>query len=254
MNTTESTSNEMDNISSQKENTIVDKQEIESSEFPVQETIESTEETAVMASDKTTPAVNDTEETLAAPEVVEEANVTCFYCKSTGLKESDVFCSNCRFPQGGTLQQQKVFMVAIKRKKRAIEEKGKSIAKARNVLFILAAINVIFGALILGLMQDDKVTMVASIIAAAVYGSLGAWSFKKPFAAIITGFLFYITLMAISAIADPHTIYQGLIWKVLIISAFVYGYKGVKDSEKLSKELEELNVSQDLSEVNDTVQ
>ena len=91
------------------------------------------------------------------------------------------------------------------------------------------------------------------ILGAVIYTALAIWSYKKPFAAIVTGFLFYVTLIVISAIDNPVSIIQGIIWKVLIISAFVYGYKGVKESEKLTQELEDLSAGQDLNSSDEPV-
>jgi len=41
---------------------------------------------------------------------------------------------------------------------------------------------------------------------------------------------------------------SGLVIRILIISAFVYGYKAAKDSQKMEKELEVLNTAVDLNE------
>jgi ribosomal protein L37E len=171
---------------------------------------------------------------------------TCYYCGSTGLKETDLFCPNCAFPQRGTQAQMKKFIWNVHNKKKLLEDQKKAINKARNILYILAGINLVFGT-ILGLVKSDIPTLIVCVIAAGIYFALGQWSKKQPFPAILSGLFVYIVFNVIAAIADPTTLYQGLIWKVVIISGFIYGYKGVKDSKALEAELESIKKAKDLS-------
>lgn len=172
----------------------------------------------------------------------------CYHCKTKGLKEDDFFCPICRFPQRGTQDEMRKFLQDMNRKHDLVHEKQNSINKARYVLFGLSFINLLLGTLI-GFFSEYKSTafFIASAIVAGIYLALGLWSIKKPFAAIITGFFVYIIFVAINAIGDPHTLYQGLFWKALIISAFVYGYLGAKDADKLEKELNDVLQAKDLS-------
>lgn len=163
---------------------------------------------------------------------------TCYYCKSTGLKEEDHFCYNCGFPQGGTQEEMKLFIWKIKNKEQLLVDKKKSVRKATNILYILAGLNLVIG-LILGLVVMVNVAvLIASLISAAIYLSLGLWSRKQPFPAILSGFFIYIAFNVLNAVIDPTTLYQGILWKVLIISSFIYGYKGVKDAKKIEEELQ----------------
>lgn len=175
---------------------------------------------------------------------------TCHYCKSTGLNEQDKYCPNCGFPQRGTQIEMKRFLIDVKKKKELLYSKLKAVKKARNILFILAGLNVLIGIILGVLVNFDIAILIGSLIGAGIYFGLGMWSKNKPFAAILTGFFVYIVFNVMSAIADPHTIYQGIIWKVIIISGFIYGYKGVKDAEKLEKELKSMKESKDLTESN----
>jgi hypothetical protein len=191
------------------------------------------------------------ERRLKNSEIIINDYSVCHYCKSTGLDENVQFCPNCRFPQRGTQLDMKRFMVGVQKKKKLLEEQKKAIAKARNILFILAGINLVFG-LILGVaLAFDWLILISSILGAGIYLGLGIWSLKKPFAAILSGFFVYIVILVLTALADPGSLVHGFIWKILIISGFYYGYKGVKDSEKLEKELRALNESKDLSESNE---
>ncbi len=171
----------------------------------------------------------------------------CYYCKSTGLNEEDKFCPNCRFPQNGTQREMKRFLVNVANKKQLLIDKKKSVKKARIILFILAGLNFVFG-IVFGIVLNFNIQiLIGSILGALIYFGLGMWSRKNPFPAILSGFLIYVVFNVITAIANPATIVQGIIWKVLIISGFVYGYKGVKDSEALEVELASIKEAKDLS-------
>jgi len=190
------------------------------------------------------------ERRLKQSEIVILDYSTCYYCNSTGLDERIKFCPNCRFPQRGTQIEMKLFFNAVRKKKQLLADKKKSINKARYLLYILAGLNLIVG-IVLSVTEDSGIVyLIGGLISAGIYLGLGIWSDKKPFAAILSGLFVYIVFNVINAIDDPHTIYKGLLLKLIIISGFIYGYKGVKDSESLEKELSALKESKDLSESN----
>lgn len=171
----------------------------------------------------------------------------CYSCKSTGLKESDFYCPNCGFPQQGTQVQMKRFLQGVREKKRLLDDKKRAIRKARNILFFVGAINLVIG-VILGAIQEDNITIVASIIIAGIYFGLGIWCNHKPFPAILTGLIVYISLHAMAAIVDPTTIVRGVILKIIVIVGFVKGFKAVKESEGLQNELDDLTNKKDFTE------
>jgi hypothetical protein len=175
---------------------------------------------------------------------------TCHFCKSTGLNHQDHFCPNCAFPQLGTQAEMKNFKLAFSEKQKLLDKKKKAVAKARNILYILAGLNLAFG-VILALIEFNLGVLIINCFAAGVYFSLGLWSRKQPFPAILSGFFVYIVFNVISGIADPSTIYQGVFLKVLIISGFVYGYKGVKESQKLEEEIKLSKSAINLSSTSD---
>ena len=174
----------------------------------------------------------------------------CKYCNSTGLKTLDKFCFNCRFPVGANDRETKRYFYGIKLKKDRIEKKRKTIKKARIILFVLAAINFLYGIIMGMLMNTDGIVLIGSLIVACIYFGIGMWSRAKPYPAILSGFFIFIVFSAIAVADDPHTIYRGIVLKVIIIYAFVVGFKAVKEAEILEKELNNLKISTNLSENN----
>jgi len=174
----------------------------------------------------------------------------CYYCKTKGLRESEKYCPNCAFPQGGTEAEMRAFVLNVKKKEELLESKKKAITKARVLLYVLAGLNLIIG-LILGLFVSVNIpVLIACGIGAIIYLLLGAWSENQPFPAILSGFFVYLVFNIMSAFADPNTIYKGLILKILIITWFVYGFKGAIDSRKLERDLQSIKKAEDIKTEN----
>ncbi|MFT7344721.1 MAG: hypothetical protein ACI9XP_001309 [Lentimonas sp.] len=171
----------------------------------------------------------------------------CHYCKTTGLDTQEKYCPNCRFPQGGTLNEQKGFYVQLKIKKGNLADKKKSIRKAKIILFVLGGLNIAAG-LSLGLIiRVDINVLITTFIIGSIYLSLGFWANKKPFQAILIGFFVYISTVTMSGVIDPSTLYKGLLWKGLIIAGFIYGIRAVKDAKAIEEELIESKSGIDLN-------
>jgi len=167
----------------------------------------------------------------------------CRYCSSTGLNEKDKFCLNCRFPQKGTQLEKKHFLYSLKMKKENIIKKEKLVKRARIVVFILAALNFLVG-IYMGLRTNsDPVLSIGLIIGACIYFALGMWSRVKPFQAILSAFYVFIVFASITVIDDPYAVYKGLLFKIMIVTFLVYGFKAVKDLIPLREELKTLQKS-----------
>lgn len=169
---------------------------------------------------------------------VEQAE-KCEICKKP-IELNSTFCTHCGFPQHGDEKQKKEYRLNLARKKVLLIDQEDAIKKAKNILFILAGISGVLGSVI-GFVMNDLVVVFSSVITGGIYLGLGFWSRKNPFTAILTGFLFYITVIAISAIIDPMTLVSGIIWKVIIISAFIYGFKHSMNYKKNKAELDSLS-------------
>jgi len=167
----------------------------------------------------------------------------CHYCSSTGLNERDKFCLNCRFPQKGTQLEKKHFLYSIKMKKETIVKKEKLVKRARIVLFVLAGLNLLIGIFVGLRINTDPLLFVGMMIGACIYFTLGMWSRVKPFQAILSAFYVFIVFASIAVIDDPHVVYKGLLFKIIIVTFLVYGYKAVKDLIPLREELKTLQKS-----------
>lgn len=161
----------------------------------------------------------------------------CHHCKRTNLAEDEAFCPNCGFPQRGDESSQRRFLAKFNIDKMQQGEYEAAVNKARNILYIVGGLNLLSGILLMAV-NNDMANLIAGIIVALAFVGLALWSRTRPFPAILTGFIVYITLLVLGAILNPVSIVSGIIWKIAIISGFVYGYRGAKEAEHIKEQME----------------
>ena len=71
----------------------------------------------------------------------------------------------------------------------------------------------------------------------AIFIALSFWVNKNPFAALLTALIVYVSLQLFLAIFDPMYVLGGLIFKIMITGAFVYGLYSAKAIERLKATL-----------------
>jgi hypothetical protein len=185
--------------------------------------------------------------------VIKDPSV-CYYCSSKGLKDDDLYCPNCGFPQKGSQAEMKKFLSEMNYKQRLINDHKRAVNKARYMLFAFAIFQLLASIFFIYLYIRFNFSLLlplVGIITSGIYFGLGIWSKKEPFAAILTGFFIFVLIIAINFIIDPKSLFKGIVLKIIFISGFVYGYKGAKEAESLEKELKEIKQSKDFNQSND---
>ncbi|MBV7268788.1 hypothetical protein [Winogradskyella luteola] len=161
---------------------------------------------------------------------IETKEPTCSICK-TAMDTEEIYCSECGFPEKGTDKE-----VAQFHARRAMEnnqhmDADKKIKSARNVLYVMAGITLVFG-IISFFNNQDIAVLVTNVILGVIYLALGSWTSQKPLVAILLGLLLYLTTVIISAILLPETLIKGIIFKIIIIA---YLGKGVYSASSIKK-------------------
>ena len=154
----------------------------------------------------------------------------CSQC-SAAITSDSKFCTNCGFPENGNEKEKTVFHANRAIKNNQIKDDKEKVNSARKTLYWMAGISFASG-LIYFFMTQDITELIAQAIIAVIYLILAYWSQKKPFAAILSGLLLYLTIIAIMAIGDPLTIFRGVFIKILIIAFLV---KGVYSASQIAK-------------------
>lgn len=161
---------------------------------------------------------------------------TCFYCKSAPLGDEIVFCPSCGFPQRGTEKEQADFVWKKRALHRQLEEMQLKMDKAGNMLFITAGLFAV--SYLIAFLQSNAWTLIEGGIVCGAFVGFGFWARKNPYPAVLTGLIFLGTILLLYALVNPITIISGIIWKIAIISALIYGLKAAREAKALREELQ----------------
>lgn len=102
-------------------------------------------------------------------------------------------------------------------------ETKSTINKGRIALFIIGGLYILRGFLEAYVLPfNDILYGYIDWGIAAVFIGLGIWSYKKPALALTIGLIVYIAIILLLAVVDASTIFEGAIWKILIITYLIY--------------------------------
>ncbi len=155
----------------------------------------------------------------------------CSFCDSS-MEESQVFCISCGFPENGTEQEKSKFHAHRVLEMRDTKDAKKGISSARNTLFVIAALTMLWGIYYFFKSNWDISIIITYMILACIYMVLGYWSQQKPLIALILGLLVYLTIIVLAALFEPSTILSGIIVKILVI---IYLGKGINSALHIRK-------------------
>lgn len=155
------------------------------------------------------------------------------------VNDNDAFCDNCGYPIKGTEEEQWNFKSNRAVKEIDLADYTKKIKDAGNALFWIAGVCLLSGVIFYFSGDEDLRfgILITYLILSIVFVALGGWSRKKPVAALISGASLYAILQILYLISDPLNILKGIIFKIIIIGAFIKGIKSAIEAEKVKKEL-----------------
>lgn len=157
--------------------------------------------------------------------------IKCTHCEIP-ITETTAFCPECGYPEKGNEQDVAKFYarrVMAKNKNIDAEEK---INSARNTLFVMAGVVMLYGFYHF-FVNADSATLIVNFIVCCIYILLGFWTKEKPMIALLLGLLLYVTMIIISGILEPISLVKGILWKIIIIG---YLGKGIYSASSIKKE------------------
>ncbi|WP_276479803.1 hypothetical protein [Paraflavitalea pollutisoli] len=112
----------------------------------------------------------------------------------------------------------------------SMEGYDKPVRKARNILYIIGALQLV-GLFTIRDLYDTELYITAGvyIFFAVLFAGLAFWTKWKPYTAILTGLIIYGALVLLSAILEPETIIKGIILKIIAFSLLISGLKNAKE-------------------------
>lgn len=112
-----------------------------------------------------------------------------------------------------------------------VEELAKQTKKAAGALLVVAILQAVFGTIILFMTRANasasrgevNITVLAIVLygIAALFLALALWARRSPFPAAIAGLVIFVTLHLVDALADPRTLLQGIVVKIVIIAILI---------------------------------
>ncbi len=157
----------------------------------------------------------------------------CPNCKEE-ISQIEIECENCKFPLAGTEKEKSIFIGKQIANKSKIGDAKESQGKAERILYIVGAFQLFnaFRAYSAGFTKQDVVFYIILGITLIVFGF---FSSKKPLLFLTLALLlilgYYVLLYSIS----PEFLFQGIIWKLVIIGFLGYGIWNTLEAQSLKK-------------------
>jgi hypothetical protein len=110
----------------------------------------------------------------------------------------------------------------------------KHIKRARIILFVIAGFQIVTA--FIASMQSDPELLAAiwieSIIITATFIVIAFWAKKKPYKALLTSIIVYLSYQALLVIINPVYIFMAFIPKIIIVVLLFLGLSNAKSNMK----------------------
>ena len=147
----------------------------------------------------------------------------------------------CPYCNALLASKEKFSSVVKKRKEKSLEREKKDFIKSgRNTLLVVGGLNII--PLFIYLSQGDDLSAIIQGIIAGIFLVLGLLATKFPYAALLSGMIFYLLVIGLSALVDPESIINGIIVKIIVI---YYLFKGIRAADKFHKKYKNKDILDD---------
>lgn len=139
----------------------------------------------------------------------------------------------CPFCKTLFVSQEKYNEVIKTKQEKARKQKEKDYIKSgRNTLLIVGGIS--FIPAVVYFVQEEVLAAIIQVVFAGIFVGLGLFASKNAYVALLLGIIVYGIVIILSALGDPSSIYQGLLFKGIIIYHLV---KGISHANKYRTEI-----------------
>ncbi|HLP52774.1 MAG TPA: zinc ribbon domain-containing protein [Chitinophagales bacterium] len=166
----------------------------------------------------------------------------CPTCKKAVSPEAK-FCDSCGYPVGGSTFDKNEFEYAYEVKRYELEKAQGVVKNGVTTLYVLSGL-ILLADLVVYYTTDNVGFLIAGILLPVMFVGLAQWAKVKPFTALVVALVLYVTLILSDVFVNPASIVQGIILKIIVISALVKAVRGAKDAQNIMGELEAKNWNQ----------
>ena len=164
--------------------------------------------------------------------------VTCKICK-TKVDENLAICNICDYPLQGTEKEKATYVANQIIQKSQVEESIKNLKKSRIILFLMGVYFFLLPfvmQLLYKAYKTDIMNISIHMFLGIMFIGFGFLTYKKPKIALLIPLsittIYYLVLLFI----NPFYIWQGVLWKIIIVMGLGYGYFSVRKSDRILKE------------------
>ena len=167
-----------------------------------------------------------------------EAITECKCCFEK-INLTDQFCQKCGLPLKGSEEEQKQFFYNRNYQHMEINALKQKISGAGTSLYVLDGAFLLYGLIYFFINKTEdtgSAILITYAVIAIIFLLLGFWAGKKPVASLISGMVLYGVILLMDVIADPVSIFKGIIFKIIIISYLIKGLLSALEAEKIKKQ------------------
>ena len=158
----------------------------------------------------------------------------CPACKNESLPDSSV-CEKCEFPFNGTEKEKSIHIGRFIGKRGVIFDSEDSLTKSQNLLYFAAGFYILGVIINFSFLLNNIFALLFNVIVIIVIAGSGILLKKAPLLFLIIPLAVLLTLYTINFIIDPNTLFNGIIFKFLILGSLFYSIYNYISSEKFKK-------------------
>ncbi|NOS94711.1 MAG: zinc ribbon domain-containing protein [Cyclobacteriaceae bacterium] len=162
--------------------------------------------------------------------------MNCPNCQSE-YPETTITCTKCGFPFTGNDQEKSSFIAKQILKAGDIGDATQSIKNAQNILYGIGIVTCLFSFFV----SADSLTLILNLILGVGFLIFGYLVIKSPMQILTLALALLLSIYLLNALIDWTTLFRGIIWKVICVSALSYAIIKYKKAEKIKKESDYLS-------------
>lgn len=160
--------------------------------------------------------------------------VQCKNCK-TEAEHGTPICTICNYPIQGTKEEQASYIANQVVQKSDVKESIEKLKTSRIILFIIGGFYILIPLTPI-MKTNSSIDLTFNILLGLVFIGFGLLTYKKPIIAIGVPLGLIVFYYLILLFIDPIYVWNGILWKIIILVGLGYGFFSVRKSNKILKE------------------
>ncbi len=164
---------------------------------------------------------------------MQETILTCDNCK-VEISPVEIICENCGYPIEGTKKEQAIFIGQQISNKSTLNDAKRFQRRSSYILYVIGGFQIVI-AIVNYYTIADILSFVITAFIGLIFILFGFLSSKKPLLFLSLGLTLIVLLYAIDFILDPSSIFQGILWKLVILGTLSYALIVSFEEQKIKR-------------------